>query len=109
MGIEVGTDWTSAERLMTWVRPDRQQNNRKMLETYKATSEGTRRHNNKMAALAAKKIPKRSRSKTSKNNSSADNSRADAAAGAAAAGAENKRRSTRVLKKRLAASANPNT
>jgi hypothetical protein len=103
VGIEVGTDWTSAERIMTWVRPDRQQNNREMLETYKATSEGTRRYNKKMATLAAKKNPKRSRSKASKKNSSADNSRADAAAGAAA-GAENKRRSTR-----LAASANPDT
>ena len=58
VGLDIGTDWTSAERIMTWVRPDLQQNNRELLERYKATSEGTKRHNIKVAKLAKRKQTK---------------------------------------------------
>ena len=111
VGVELATDWTSAATIMTWVRPDRQESNRKMLEEYKATSDGTRKHNRKLAKKAKKQTRKQKKHKKNIRAGAAAGAAAGAGAGVAgaaagaAAGVENKRRSTRLA----ASTAKPDT
>ena len=42
VGVEVGTKWITAERILTWIRPERQEHNRQLLETYRVASKQTK-------------------------------------------------------------------
>ena len=55
MNVELGTQWSTAERLLTWVRPECQEQNRQMLEEFRANSAQTAHFQNKLAIAAAKK------------------------------------------------------